>query len=264
MEARRLPLCSSQDFDHEITAIKSLRTKIRKDHTLRNDAHCQEAISAELLTPEIRTETSRVQAVVESRVQSSKILSQEIAKVIDGLKTVLGVTGAGNKGVDEEQESAESDGSDDGGDVDEDVGRQSARFEVVQPGSGSECESGGSWAGFEDTNDVEEDGDHKSSESDEEDPSDSEQDNSGSARSASSSLEPEPNPKRARAIAPNAKSQTNDSKASALAKAGKSTFLPSLSVGFIAGSDSDWSDAEVDAVDGPMKKNRRGQRARKA
>jgi hypothetical protein len=44
----------------------------------------------------------------------------------------------------------------------------------------------------------------------------------------------------------------------------QSTFLPSLSVGFVHGSDdSDLSDAEGNAADMP-KKNRRGQRARRA
>lgn len=45
---------------------------------------------------------------------------------------------------------------------------------------------------------------------------------------------------------------------------GESTFLPTLSAGFIRGSDSDWSDKEDDAADFGQKKNRRGQRARRA
>lgn len=51
-------------------------------------------------------------------------------------------------------------------------------------------------------------------------------------------------------------------KASAL----QSTFLPSLSVGFTRGEsdDSDLSDSEVRAADIDIKKNRRGQRARRA
>jgi hypothetical protein len=47
-------------------------------------------------------------------------------------------------------------------------------------------------------------------------------------------------------------------------KATQSTFLPSLSVGFIRGdSDTDFSDSEEKAAD-TAKKNRRGQRARRA
>ena len=46
--------------------------------------------------------------------------------------------------------------------------------------------------------------------------------------------------------------------------AAESTFLPSLAVGFTRGdSDSDWSDGEANVADG-VRKNRRGQRARRA
>jgi hypothetical protein len=46
----------------------------------------------------------------------------------------------------------------------------------------------------------------------------------------------------------------------------ESTFLPSLSVGFIRGGsdDSDWSETEGKSTDVEPKKNRRGQRARRA
>jgi hypothetical protein len=45
-----------------------------------------------------------------------------------------------------------------------------------------------------------------------------------------------------------------------------STFLPSLAVGFTRGDpeDSDWSDGELRQTEGTFKKNRRGQRARRA
>ncbi|KAH8825283.1 Bud-site selection protein [Flagelloscypha sp. PMI_526] len=55
------------------------------------------------------------------------------------------------------------------------------------------------------------------------------------------------------------KVQKSPSKVSASATS--STFLPSLSVGYVAGSDSDASDAEADIA--PARKNRRGQRARR-
>lgn len=52
-------------------------------------------------------------------------------------------------------------------------------------------------------------------------------------------------------------------KAKPKASASASTFLPSLSVGFIRGdSDSEWSDSEDKTED--VRKNRRGQRARRA
>jgi len=50
-----------------------------------------------------------------------------------------------------------------------------------------------------------------------------------------------------------------------ISQPGISTFLPSLSVGFVGGSDeSDWSDTEAKFADSVHKKNRRGQRARRA
>lgn len=70
--------------------------------------------------------------------------------------------------------------------------------------------------------------------------------------------------------------ETNTKTKSKPSKAGKavkslssknvSTFLPSLSVGFVRGGsdDSDWSEAEDKGTDLEPKKNRRGQRARRA
>ena len=51
-----------------------------------------------------------------------------------------------------------------------------------------------------------------------------------------------------------------------LSSKNESTFLPSLSVGFVRGGsdDSDWSRAEDEGTDPEPKKNRRGQRARRA
>jgi hypothetical protein len=55
-----------------------------------------------------------------------------------------------------------------------------------------------------------------------------------------------------------------DVKRSSKASTTQSAFLPSLSVGFIRGdSDTDFSDSETKTADG-IKKNRRGQRARRA
>jgi len=63
---------------------------------------------------------------------------------------------------------------------------------------------------------------------------------------------------------PSSNSGSKISKALAEPKS-ESTFLPSLSVGFIRGdSDSDFSDGEAASVMGGPKKNRRGQRARRA
>jgi hypothetical protein len=83
------------------------------------------------------------------------------------------------------------------------------------------------------------------------------QDSASSSESSASDSESEPGPSTKR---------SKPAETSKPAKAGVSTFLPSLSVGFTRGGDdgSDWSDAEANALDGAKRKNRRGQRARKA
>ncbi|TFK74800.1 hypothetical protein BDN72DRAFT_892813 [Pluteus cervinus] len=61
------------------------------------------------------------------------------------------------------------------------------------------------------------------------------------------------------------KSVKSDKAPSASTSKSQSTFLPSLSVGFIRGdSDSEWSDSEAKVADLSERKNRRGQRARRA
>jgi hypothetical protein len=83
-------------------------------------------------------------------------------------------------------------------------------------------------------------------ETSEDNSSDSGDDQSGSTDSASGSHSPPP---------PDDTSQ---------ARGTESVFLPTLSNGFIpGGSDTDWSDSEARAADG-VRKNRRGQRARRA
>ena len=64
---------------------------------------------------------------------------------------------------------------------------------------------------------------------------------------------------------PPPKSQPTPSTAATKKSGIQSTFLPSLSVGFVRGSDdSDFSDNDAKVADIEMKKNRRGQRARRA
>ncbi len=63
----------------------------------------------------------------------------------------------------------------------------------------------------------------------------------------------------------NPSAKPSATKAQNKSSTGASTFLPSLSVGFIKGNeDSDWSESDAKAGDIEQKKNRRGQRARRA
>lgn len=110
--------------------------------------------------------------------------------------------------------------------------------------------------------------DDSTSDSDSEDDSSSDSD-SGSDASSSSSSSERPRKRKAKTCSPE-RSSKKFKKSSAT-----STFLPSLSTGFIAGrSDDEWSDAEADLADRDLseiksggkkeRKNRMGQRARKA
>ena len=64
---------------------------------------------------------------------------------------------------------------------------------------------------------------------------------------------------------PSPKSQPTPSTATVEKSGIQSMFLPSLSVGFVRGSgDSDFSDSDAKVADIDVKKNRRGQRARRA
>ena len=69
-------------------------------------------------------------------------------------------------------------------------------------------------------------------------------------------------------VPPNPVLKQNDEHSSNQESKNESTFLPSLSVGFVRGDsdDSDWSELETEgkSTDLEPKKNRRGQRARRA
>lgn len=90
------------------------------------------------------------------------------------------------------------------------------------------------------------------------DPESSDASEASSQPASKRKKQPEPKPSAVQAAMKNAKSKPK-------ASAAESTFLPSLSVGFVRGDSdaSDWSDAEANVADS-TRKNRRGQRARRA
>ncbi|KAH8114528.1 Bud-site selection protein [Phellopilus nigrolimitatus] len=259
-----------QHIDHEHIAVQALRSKINKDPFLSRNADCQAAISSELQTSKndpVNAQPHR--AVVESRLLSSKVLAQEIASVVLSLKAVLGEDNKGNaavEGVTSENGDLEEEEEEEAGTTDaaKSVGRTKGRIANDEGDGDGEDTSGVSWTGFGDVDgdeSTQETGDTESSEQDDEDDGwesgtvYSEESGIGQL-SSDDSLLPQ-NMKKSHTKVGGAKVKTG--------KAGASTFLPSLSVGFInAGSDSEWSDAEADLADSSLKKNRRGQRARKA
>lgn len=217
-------------------------------------------------------------AIVKARLLSSKVLAQEIDDVIQALRAVLGLHGKENV-----QASLE------GSDVQKDSSLERKKKPTkddsrVEGGDGTDSEEGSEaaegWTGFGEANGEEGDRDVESE-------ADEEADNEGRAAEAagweSGTVDDADDDDDDVLSDGDMNSDTDDDVASASSdepgllkkarpaatpkskgKAGESTFLPSLSVGFVKGSDSDWSDAEADLADLPQKKNRRGQRARKA
>ncbi|GAC96254.1 bud site selection-related protein [Pseudozyma hubeiensis SY62] len=152
----------------------------------------------------------------------------------------------------------ESGSDDDDDDDDDDDNVTSKRQRRTQ--SASDASDNLSTSDSDDSDRSEDSASDSDSESDADSESDSDSDSEASSTAA---------PSRKRKASPSTSKSTKKSKSSS------STFLPSLSTGFIAGrSDDEWSDAEADLADRDLselksgskkeRKNRMGQRARKA
>lgn len=209
-------------------------------------------------------EISKERSVVESRLLSSKALAKEIADVIQMLRIASGEDAGSSKGRNagaltkgHGTESKDEEGGDDDEGYDTWTGLQDEDEDVIDDADGAgdneelgQEEKRGSFKDDIDDEDALgwESGTVYSSTSDDEQAS-------APNESPSSSLHQK-----------KTKAREGLPKDSGMkTKAGESTFLPSLSVGFVDGSSgSEWSDGEADVADAPVKKNRRGQRARKA
>lgn len=236
-----------QHIDSGTMAAEALRSKVKKDPDLSRNSECQAGVQSELtqVNDEPIPMTKELIAV-KSRLLSSKILAKETADVIIKLRNASGVEGKKSK----------------------EVGTKSL------PGSEEVAESrediDDSWTGFqsEGSNEKTHTDEQDEPTSDNTDEEEGEEDagwESGTVISNDSDDDRPSSVKPTTSLNKNTrKVQLGSSKISETG-AGESTFLPSLSVGFIDGhSGSDWSDAEANVADAPIKKNRRGQRARKA
>ena len=230
----------------------------------------QAAISAQLSTNllvpvVVGTPLSKVQ----SRLLSSKTLATEVAAVIEDLKLILQpksddtaheveVHGDNHDAakllehpMKAKAESIQAKHASDSDDPNEDedeleepdkAGRESGGIDADEEVTDEDWESGSvrsgaNVVGHEDSFSTDNSGT-------EEEEVDSDEENE----------KPPPRPTRKESAIPQAKS---------VASVVESTFLPSLSVGFIRGdSDSEWSDSEAKTTE--IRKNRRGQRARRA
>lgn len=262
-----------QDIDHELVANTALKTKLKKDKKLAGNDDLEAAIAQELsrlITP--ATPGSNL-AKVQGRLLSSKVVATEVHTVVEAVRVLVfpelkaPAAPADDDDADDEEdvpapptkkaktssaaarEVAEASSSEDSSEDDEAEGER-----VVLDEDDEAVDDGGWESGSVNGGPDSEDEDEESSDGDEESGEDEEDDEESDSA---------PPPKRQAKSEP---SQASSSKSAVKAKAGESTFLPSLSVGFTRGDSdaSDLSDGEVAKADGGMKKNRRGQRARRA
>ncbi|TDL17864.1 Bud-site selection protein [Rickenella mellea] len=273
--------------DAERIAVVAFRSKLHKDRLLRDNSDIKQAVEKELSTFTAPIPAgATLEAKVESRLLSSKVLAQEISDALLALRSVLSVKEGGDvedeNGVDvaidskvsvrtlpEEDPTPLGEGKvkaavqtkdDNAGivgdvEIDDPPDADLAGWESGSVHSDAKADIGDVDDGWEsgsiDT------GNHRQSIRDESD------DESVNISQENSDSDPD-EPSTYRKIQKGNPSQTSG--APRKSKASESTFLPSLSVGFIKGDSdaSDWSDGEGDVADSNAKKNRRGQRARKA
>jgi len=266
-----------QEIDCDAVGNSALRSKILKDKFLRDKEDVKDPLTKEIGTTLLTPATSGTTlAKIQARMTSSKLLAAQIATSVEALKVILDpsrrvqtlaeeppsperstkkakASGEAPRTDDDpgkakkKSKRAMEDGSDDEGsvaDVEDDgdwesgnIGGEEADADGWESGSidnegpdrGSDDESSESHVG----DPREDDGSPSSNESDGEDSEDDVHRKSGKATTSKSSSKAE------------------------------STFLPSLSVGYMLG-DSDASDVEREAKVSDPRKNRRGQRARRA
>ncbi|CCM03541.1 uncharacterized protein FIBRA_05675 [Fibroporia radiculosa] len=260
-------------LNHDAIANQALRTKLHKDRILSGSTHIQTAVGVEF-PPHVllRPSASRsVAAKVETRLLSSKIVAAEINAVLLALRETLnpgskklqvdatethdddtvhlpkpGDTKSHVRAIDSDEESSGSHDAQEQG-----LGWESESVEGGDPGDGWESGSiDDSRIRIQDTSS----NDGSDDDGDEDFPHPSESPAHSDALVIDSMTR-----KAATSV-----STLKDAKDKAKSR-GESTFLPSLSVGFTRGDSdaSDWSDGEANIADGG-RKNRRGQRARRA
>ncbi|KAJ7778332.1 Bud-site selection protein [Mycena metata] len=231
-------------IDPDAIGATALRTRLLKDRHIADSAPACAAIARELPPPAVvpPTPNSKVQA----RLFSHRALGAAVSEAITGLRAVL---------LPPKTEAQEGDV---GMGEAEDEGDEAA---VDAEDDDDEEEDGADATGWES-------GSVRAADSGEDDGEDDDGWESGSVHSDAPA--PPPSKKKASAIAPAAIKPSAKTKAAPPAKStpaatSSSQFLPSLAVGYIRGgsSDSDFEeDVDVDA--GGERKNRRGQRARRA
>lgn len=238
IEAQHMAL---KRLDPEPIADSALSTKIKKDKFLSQDPNLQFAMTKSLSSSSIAPAIPGSAAgIVQSRLLSSKVLAADVSRIIEGLRRLLNPVERAHHATDDNAEVSPPRKK-------KQKTQQKEGLPKVPPAdvpSEDEPNSNIEHDGWE--SGTVSDGDHSVQ-------GDSgvvemfdEEDNSVSEGGDDDPPAPRERPSQGKS------------------KATQSTFLPSLSVGFIRGdSDTDFSDSEDKAAD-TAKKNRRGQRARRA
>jgi len=228
-------------------------TKLKKDKTLSADPSIQavsEGLASNLVSPGA---PGTPMAKVQSRILSSKLLASEVVSILETLRAFLHHP-VGSEGIGEATDNSHALSSiskrrrtETAHDKDEFSSKDHA-VNSSREGSDEEYENTSGDEAVAEMDDGWESG-TVGAPSESDDSVAGADDDSNPADSSSADF-PSDDPK-------SKKSQLHGSK-------GQSEFLPSLSVGFTrGGSSSEFSDSETKSVDG-IKKNRRGQRARRA
>ena len=216
-------------MDHDRIGTLALKSKLGKDKHLSRNPSIQAAI-AKTFVYDVSRASEGMAAKMESRLLSSKSLSKEVNMAVSSLHSALNPSG-------------------DGGGDDDDESSSSHEPQIVDPSA------------------VDNRPDVPEASASGDDSGDSEGDTSGGSDSAGSDgpVQPSPStqPKKAHSALDRASYSPLRSDGASKALGTESVFLPTLSNGFIpGGSDTDWSDGEAGAADF-VRKNRRGQRARR-
>ncbi|GBE84935.1 Bud-site selection protein [Sparassis latifolia] len=274
MEAQ---LASLKHTDAEGIGGLTLKTKLKKDHALSENINVQAAFAAELASHVYALAPAGTPAFkVESRLLSSKALACEVRLVINALKEITQPTKKINNNKDEQDEDADTaefpqkarklsasalrqpfrhndEELDDTGREAEEREKGWESRSIGESGDGWESGSvNGSNYRWKAASGSSED-ELESSEGTDGDGTDEDGD---SDTSPPESLPPEKKGQKSDFI-------MEDTKGKSKATSTESTFLPSLAVGYTRG-DSEASDWSGDEVDDSPKRNRRGQRARRA
>ncbi|KAF9046719.1 Bud-site selection protein [Panaeolus papilionaceus] len=263
-------LTTIKDIDHDAIGNSALKSKILKDHLLRDNHDVKAAISRELDSNIAKpVEAGSTIAKIQSRLLSSKVLAVQVAASVVSIKALLdpslkqrnttleqsALDGTPERPTKMSKVSTRSESSEEESDKDEDASESGKVDAEWESGSVEEGSAAGWESGSVSGSDEEEEEEGNDSDDQDDDSEDGSSDDQGDSDNDELTVK-----------LVNSKSQRPATTQPATTKNSKaeSTFLPSLSVGFVRGSDdSDFSEAEGNVADMP-KKNRRGQRARRA